>query len=219
MTTASNADPFAALSSQAPAPTSSTATIVPGPTDPTADPFGTPDQFGGQSGPRGPKWSDLMGRLIALKPLELLQNQPIQSDPNKTQDFWVTDLTVIGGGPITVVTPAREFRGQQMPEESHSFEMPYTWFRWYAYGAGVKVKLDGVAADPGTTMLLGVVRRCPDGNGYRKGLTPDDIDKQWAAYREILISGRDATKPTFSWGLVDPNAEQRIAALAWYRGQ
>lgn len=188
--------------------------------DPNADPFATPDSIGG-GGPRGPRWAEILDRLVVLKPIELLENQPIQggeTDPNKTQNIYVCDLTVLGPDPVTVFTPEVTKDGKTYPEISETFQTPYTWERWYAYGRGVEVKLSG-AVKAGKPLLLGVVKRCPTGPGYRKGETTDMIAKRWDDYRAAIVAGRDVQKPQFSWGLVDATPKQTQVALAWWRGQ
>lgn len=198
--------------------------------DPNADPFASPDQVGGPSGPRGPQgFAGILNRLIVLKPIEKLLDQPVTGDTTgKTQNVYVCNLTVLGGEPVEVYSPARTGdNGVEYAEHTEIFETPYTWERWYSYGKGVEVKLDGVAklaAAGGAQFLLGVVKRCPTGPGYRKGETPDVTEKRWdgyvAALQASLAAGRPAPeKPMFSWGIVDPDADQRAQALAWYRGQ
>lgn len=198
---------------------SQAATSAAAPADKDADPFATPDSIGG--GPRGPRWAEILDRLVVLKPIELLENQPIQggeTDPNKTQNIYVCDLTVLGPEPVTVFTPEVAKDGKTYPETSETFQTPYTWERWYAYGKGVEVKLTG-AVKAGKPLLLGVVKRCPTGPGYRKGETTEMIAKRWDDYRAAIVAGRDVQKPQFSWGLVDATPEQTQVALAWWRGQ
>lgn len=184
--------------------------------DPNADPFGTPDSVGGGGGIRGPKWDDMVGRLIVLKPVEKLLNQPVPNQADKTQDFWSCDLTVLDGGPITVVTPAREAQGDlpALPEVSNTYETPFTFPRWYARATAVTGKLDKLELP----LYLGVVRQCPTGPEYRAGKTWQDKERQlqeWAdaARRDPMKAGN---KPQFSWQLVDPTPEQRAVALKWW---
>jgi hypothetical protein len=213
---ASNADPFAAASM------AQTAGEKP-PVDPNANPFATPDSVGG-GGPRGPKWAEIAGRLVVLKPLELRKDVPmdpkIDPTPGKVQDIYVCDLTVLGKDSIRVWDPTSGPIGTDgTPAGAEvAYDAPYTWSKWFAYGAGVKVKLLGVDKDPSKLFLLGVVRRCPTGQGYKRGQTPDDVEREWSAYRAALAAGREVPKPQFSWGIVDPTPEQSAEALAWYRG-
>ena len=208
------ADPWASASQA-----TQTAQAAARPADPNADPFASPDDFGGASGPRGPKLAEILNRLVIIKPIEKKLDQPIPGETDgKTQNIWVSDLTVLGDEPITVFAPAVEKNGKSYPESSETFRAPYTWNHWYAYGRGLEVKLDGVHADPNVSMLLGVVKRCPTGVGYRAGETWETIEKRWAEYRAALLAGRDIAKPQFSWGLIDATPEQRAVALAWFRG-
>lgn len=188
------------------------------PTDPNADPFASPDEVGGSSGPRGPKWAEILDRLVVLKPIKLLTDQPIPADPEKTQNIYVCDLTVLGTDVVKVFSPARESNGKSYPESTEEFQPPFTWQNWYAYGRGVEVKLSGLEK-LGKPFLLGVVKRCPTGQGYKAGETPETIERRWNDYRAALLAGRDMKSPAFSWGIVDPNAEQRAEALRWYRAQ
>lgn len=190
------------------------------PVDPNADPFASPDEVGGNSGPRGPKWAEILDRLVVLKPIKLLEDQPVPGDPDKKQNIYVASLTVLGSEPVTVFSRAFEKDGKTYPETSETFQTPYTWDNWYAYGRGIEVKLTGLEK-AGKSMLLGVVKRCPTGAGY-KAKPPETLDtiaKRWNEYRAAIVAGRDAPKPQFSWGIVDPTDEQRAVALAWYRGQ
>jgi hypothetical protein len=186
--------------------------------DPNADPFATPDSIGGISGPRGPKWDEILDRLVVLEPVELKTDQPVPNQPDQKQEFYSTNLTVLDGGPVTVFTPAREAGDKSFPEETNTFEPPYTWEGWYAYGRAVTIKLAGLEK-AGVPLLLGVVKRCPTGPGYRKGLTWQDATKEWDAYIAAVRNGRSPAKPQFSWGIIDPTPEQREAALAWYRSK
>jgi hypothetical protein len=210
----SNNDPFAAATTAQVAGSA--------PVDPNADPFASPSETGGTSGPRGPKWVDILDRLVVLKPIKLLVDQPmdpsIDSTPGKVQNIWVVDLTVLGTTPVKVFSPAREANGKNYPASEEVFETPFTWPNWYAYGKGVEVKLSGVEK-AGKPMLLGVVRRCPTGQGYRGGETADTIARKWDEWRTAITAGRDMPKPQFSWGIEDASLEQRQEALAWYRGQ
>lgn len=186
--------------------------------DPNADPFASPDSIGGSSGPRGPKWDEILDRLVVLEPVELMKDQPVPNQPDQKQDFYSANLTVLDGGTISVFTPERELNGKTFPEETNTFEPPYTWESWYAYGRAVTIKLAGLEKS-GFPLLLGVVKRCPTGPGYRKGLTWVDATKEWNAYMDQIRAGRSPSKPQFSWGIIDPTAEQRAAALTWYRAQ
>jgi hypothetical protein len=188
------------------------------PADPNADPFASPDEIGGSSGPRGPKWAEILDRLVVLKPVKLLTDQPVPGDPNKTQSIYVATLTVLGSESVTVVSPATEKDGKSYPESSETFLTPFTWENWYAYGRGIEVKLSGLEK-AGKPMLLGVVKRCPTGSGYKAGETVETTAKKWTDYRAAILAGRDPAKPQFSWGIVDPTPDQRAVALAWYRGQ
>ncbi len=203
----SNASPFSAASTPTAAP------------DPNANPFASPDSVGGGGGPRGPKWSDLVGRICVLKPIELRKDVPmdpkVDPTPGKVQDIYVTDLTVLGAQPVKVWDPsANEGQGADL-----TYNTPFTWTRWFAYGRGVHVKLSGVQENPAALFLLGVVRRCPTGAGYRKNETWQDAERSWDAYRAAMAAGREIAKPQFSWGLVDCTPEETAVALAWYRGQ
>jgi hypothetical protein len=208
---------------------STAATEATKPIDPNADPFASPDEVGGgDSGPRGPKYAEMVGRLIVLKPVELLKDQPVKNDDggnqknqdgtDKVQDVYVCKLTVLGPDPIEVFSKAYEKDGKSYPESSETFATPFTWEKWYAYGAGVVYKLKGLEK-LGKPMLLGTVQRCPTGPGYRNGETWETTAKRWANYRAGIAAGRDPAKPQFSWGIIDPTPEQRAVALAWYRAQ
>jgi hypothetical protein len=218
------ADPWATASQAATA-----ATEAAKPADPNADPFASPDEIGpGESGPRGPKWAEILGRLVILKPVELLANQPVKNDDggnqknadgtDKTQDIYVCQLTVLGPEDVTVYSAERTKDGRTYPASTETFKTPFTWERYYAYGGGIVYKLKGLEK-AGKSMLLGVVQRCPTGAGYKSGETPETTAKKWADYRAAIVAGRDPAKPQFSWGLVDETPEQRAVALAWYRGQ
>jgi len=187
--------------------------------DPSADPFATPDSVGGGGGVRGPQWPDLIGRLVVLKPVTKLVDQPVPNQPNQKQDFWSCDLTVLDGGTLTVITPEREAKGDlpALPEQSNDYEVPFTFPAWYARGKAITMKLDKLEAP----LFLGVVRRCPTGPEYRAGKTWQDTEAKWDAYvkRVQTDPARAGEKPQFSWQLVDPTEEQRAVALAWYRSQ
>jgi hypothetical protein len=188
--------------------------------DPNADPFATPDSVLGGGGKRGPGWADLLGRLVVLKPIEKKVDQPVPNQPNQTQDFWSCDLTVLDGGKLTIVTPAKPASGDQpeLPEQRNEYDPPETFPAWFAYGKAITIKLDNLGATP---LYLGVVQRCPTGPEYRKGMTWQQKTAEWDAYVAKVQAdpARAGAKPQFSWGLVDPTPEQRAAALAWYRAQ
>lgn len=186
--------------------------------DPSADPFASPDSIGGSSGPRGPKWDEILDRLVVLEPVELMKDQPVPNQPDQKQDFYSANLTVLNGGTVSVFTPERTVGDKTFPEETNTFEPPYTWESWYAYGKAVTIKLAGLEKS-GFPLLLGVVKRCPTGPGYRKGLTWVDTTKEWNAYMDQIRAGRSPSKPQFSWGIIDPTAEDRATALTWYRAQ
>ena len=189
---------------------------------PGANPFATPDSINSGGGIRGPQHMDLIGRLVVLEPLEKLLNQPKPNSTNgETQDFWSVNLTVLTGGPLTIVTPAKPANGDQpaLPEQSNTYELPFTFPRWYAFGASFTAKLDGLKGAP---LLLGVVRRCPTGAGYRSGKTWQQATAEYDAWNEKVKSvgfDRAGTKPQFSWGLVDPTEEEQALALSWYQAQ
>lgn len=190
--------------------------------DPSANPFATPDAVGGGGGIRGPRWVDILDRLIVLEPVEKLLGQPVPEQPNQTQDFYKANLTVLDGGTLTVVTPERPAKGDQpaLPEQTNDYEPPFTFPSWYAYGKAITVKLDGIQK-AGIPLLLGVVKRCPTGPGYRKGLTWKDSTREWDSYVEKLRKdpARAGAKPQYSWGLIDPSPEQQEQALTWFREQ
>ena len=187
--------------------------------NPNADPFATESTTGGGGGIRGPQWPDLLDRLVVLRPVTKMLDQPVPNQPNQTQDFYACDLTVLDGGTLTVVTPAREAQGNNpaLPEQSNDYEPPFTFPRWYAYGRAITVKLDALKAP----LFLGVVKRCPTGPGYRAGKTWKDATREWDEYVRKIQSdpARAGAKPQFSWGLIDPTEEQRKFALDWYRAQ
>jgi len=192
--------------------------------NPGANPFATPDSINSGGGVRGPQHMDLIGRLIVLEPIEKLMDQPKPNSTNgETQNFWSTNLTVLTGGPLTIVTPAKPANGDQpaLPEQSNTYELPYTFPRWYAFGASFTAKLDGLAA-AGLPLLLGVVHRCPTGAGYRSGKTWQQATAEYDAWVErikTLGPDRAGTKPQFSWGVVDPTPEEQALALSWYQAQ
>lgn len=185
--------------------------------DPNADPFGTPDSVGGGGGIRGPQWPDLVGRLVVLKPVTKLVDQPVPNQTNQTQDFWSCDLTVLDGGTLTVVTPAREAQGENpaLPEQRNDYDVPFTFPAWYARGKAITGKLDRLEVP----LFLGVAQRCPTGPEYRKGMTWQQKTAEWDAYVAKVQQdpARAGSKPQFSWQLIDPTPEQRATALAWYR--
>lgn len=185
--------------------------------DPNANPFGSESTVGGGGGIRGPQWPDLVGRLIVLKPIEKKLEQPVPNQPNQTQDFYSCDMTVLNGGTLTVITPAKPAQGNNpaLPGQRIDYDPPFTFPRWFAYGKGVTVKLDNLTLP----LYLGVVRRCPTGPEYRKGVTWQDKEQEWKAYREAILNGRDPAKPQFSWGLVDPTPEEQAIAMEWYRSK
>jgi hypothetical protein len=218
------ADPWATASQAATAATESAK-----PADPNADPFASPDEIGpGESGPRGPKLPEILGRLVILKPTELLVNQPTRNDEggfqknddgtDKLQDIYVCSLTVLGPDDVTVYSAERTKDGKTYPASTETFRTPFTWERYYIYNVGIIYKLKGLEKAK-KSMLLGVVQRCPTGTGYKAGETWETTAKKWADYRAAVVAGRDPAKPQFSWGLVDETPEQRAIALAWYRGQ
>jgi len=184
--------------------------------DPKANPFATPDTVGGGGGPRGPRWPEILGRLIVLEPTRLLADQPVPNQPGQKQSFYVCNLTVLGTGKVEVYTPAREVEGKTFPEETQIFDTPYTWQDWYTYGKAMTVKLEA-CLKAGFPLLLGVVKRCPTGAGYRKGETWQDTERIYAAYMAAVAAGREPTKPQFSWAVIDPTPEQQQQALTWYR--
>lgn len=191
--------------------------------NPGANPFASPDKINSGGGVRGPQHVDLIGRLVVLEPLEKLLDQPKPNDPNGTQDFWSTNLTVLTGGPLTIVTPAKPANGDQpaLPEQANTYELPFTFPRWYAFGASFTAKLDGLAAT-GAPLLLGVVQRCPTGAGYRSGKTWQQATAEYDAWVEkmkTLGPDRAGAKPQFSWGLVDATPEQQALALSWWQQQ
>lgn len=206
-------DPYAQAATQTAGPAAAQRAL-----DPSADPFATPDSIGGGSGPRGPKWDEILDRLIVLEPVELMKDQPVPNQPEQKQDFYSTNMTVLDGGKVTVFTPERVTEGKTFPEETNEFEPPYTWNGWYAYGKAVTIKLAGLEK-AGAPLLLGVVKRCPTGPGYRKGLTWIDTHREWDTYMTQIRTGRTASKPQFSWGVVDPTPEQRAVALSWWKEQ
>jgi hypothetical protein len=224
-----NPDPWAAASAATPASGSSASggnsVDVPDrlseyrALDPSANPFGTSDTIGGGGGIRGPQLVDLVGRLVVLKPIKKLLEQPVPEQPGQTQDFYVCDLTVLTGGTLTVITPERPAKGDQpaLPEQSNDYEVPFTFPSWYAYGRAITVKLDNLTLP----LYLGVVQRCPTGPGYRAGKTWRDSTREWDAYVEKLRKdpARAGAKPQFSWGLIDPDEEQAKLAMDWYRSQ
>lgn len=189
--------------------------------NPNANPFATPDSINSGGGIRGPQHMDLIGRLVVLEPLEKLLNQPKpNSTTGETQDFWSVNLTVLTGGPLTIVTPAKPANGDQpaLPEQSNTYDLPFTFPRWYAFGASFTAKLDGLKLP----LLLGTVRRCPTGAGYRAGKTWQQATAEYDAWVEkmkTLGPDRAGAKPQFSWGLVDPTEEEQALALSWYRAQ
>jgi len=184
---------------------------------PGANPFATASTLGGGSGIRGPQWPDLLDRLIVLKPLRKLVDQPVHNQPNQKQDFYVCELTVLDGGPLTVVTPSRPEKGDlpATDEVRNTYELPMTFPDWYAYGRQITVKLDRLELP----MWLGVVKRCPTGAGYRKGETWEDSTRaynEWAE-RARRDPGRAGSSPQTSWGLIDASPEQQEAAMRWYQ--
>lgn len=192
--------------------------------NPGANPFATPDSINSGGGVRGPQHIDLIGRLIVLEPLQKLVEQPKPNSTNgETQNFWSTNLTVLTGGPLTIVTPAKPANGDQpaLPEQSNTYELPYTFPRWYAFGASFTAKLDGLAA-AGVPLLLGIVQRCPTGAGYRAGKTWQQATAEYDAWVErmkTLGPDRAGSKPQFSWGVIDPSPEEQALALSWYQAQ
>lgn len=192
--------------------------------NPGANPFATPDSINSGGGVRGPQHMDLIGRLIVLEPVQKLVDQPKPNSTNgETQSFWSTNLTVLTGGPLTIVTPAKPANGEQpaLPEQSNTYELPYTFPNWYAFGASFTAKLDGLGA-AGLPLLLGVVRRCPTGAGYRAGKTWQQATAEydaWVDKMKTLGPDRAGSKPQFSWGVVDPTPEEQALALSWYQAQ
>jgi hypothetical protein len=186
-----------------------------------ANPFAAPNSInGGEGFVSGPKWVDLLDRLIVLKPVEKKIDQPIKDNPGQLQTFYACDLTVLDGGTLTVVVPARAAQGDKpaLPEQRTEHETPATFPKWFAYGAGVTVKLDGLAK-AGLPLLLGTVKRCPTSVGYRSGKTHVDTAAEWETWRQAIIAGRDMPKPQFSWGLINATPEQTSVALAWWNSK
>ncbi len=195
------------------------------PADPNADPFASPDDMKGGGGPRGPRgFAALLDRLIVLKPMEKLLDQPVKSDNDgKTQNIWVCQLTVLGPEKtIEVYSPAREANGVTYPESTEVFETPYTWERWYAYGKGVEVKLDNLEKT-GKPFLLGVVKRCSQRqrqeriNGPpRRGLAIECA--RWLAHHEGFRQFRSRTRSVLHhWPRYHASAMLRCSAVASIR--
>lgn len=182
--------------------------------DPSADPFAVESEvLGAGGGVRGPQWFEILDRLVVLKPVEKKLGQPVPNQPDQKQDFWSVDLTVLDGEKVSVYSPEREYDGKTYEAETNSYDTPFTFPQWFAFGKAITVKLDNLKLP----LFLGIVKRCPTGPGYRKGQTHVDSTKAWDTYMEDIRAGRPAAKPQFSWGLIDPSAEQRATALAWYR--
>lgn len=200
-----NQDPFAAAATPAPA----------APVDPNADPFASPDEIGG-GGPRRPSFEELDGRLVCMKVTsgpDMVPANPQFNQPAGTMvKRYTVSLSVLDTGPLKVFDPNLNGKDQGGFIE---FECPFTWAGTYVSQAGLVPKLDGLT--PAKPFILGVVRRCPTGSGYKKGETHLDIATKWNAY---VVAGKpDRMKPQFSWGLIDATPDQRAVALAWFRGQ
>lgn len=211
MTVASNADPFAAASMAG--------NSTPAAPDSNADPFATPDEVGGPGGPKRPALEDLDGRLVVIKPISVEAAAPVNAKyaktPGETQRRWTVDLTVLNDGKGAVNVWDADLGGEGKGGYVQ-VEVPYTWTGMWMSQKGLVPKLDGLVKD-GRPFLLGVVGRCPDGAGYKKGKTPADTAREWNEY--VAAGKPDRLKPNFSWGLIDPTPEERAIALAWYRGQ
>ncbi len=181
--------------------------------DPNANPFGVESSTGGGGGVRGPQWPDLLDRLIVLKPIIKKVDQPVPNQPNQKQDFYACDLTVLDGGELLVVTPAKPANGNlpALEEQRNTYELPATFTNWYAYGRGITAKLDRLTLP----LYLGVVKRCPTGAGYRAGKTWEDSTREFAEWAK---NPRGAA-PQTSWGLIDPTPEQQALAMEWYRNK
>lgn len=189
--------------------------------DPSADPFGTADDldFGG-GGVRGPRWIDIADRLVIIQPLRKLTDQPKpNATDGSTQSFYVTHLTVLDGGPLEIVSPAREVNGKRYDEQRNSYNPPHTFRDWYAYGAGATNSIDKLI-EKKIGLFLGVVKRCPTGQGYRAGETWETVTKRYQEWEEKVRTmgpGRAGNDPMYTWDLITPTAEQRAFALEWYR--
>lgn len=192
--------------------------------NPNANPFATPDAINSGGGVRGPRVFELIGRLIVLEPLEYLTDQPKPNSTNgETQNFWSTNMTVLTGGTLEIVTPAKPANGDQpaLAEQRNAYQPPFTFPRWYAFGASFTAKLNGLK-ETGLPLLLGTVQRCPTGAGYRSGKTWQQVTAEYAEWEERVkqVGLRQAgNEPQFSWGLIDPTEEEQALALSWYQAQ
>jgi hypothetical protein len=188
--------------------------------DPSADPFGTADDLDlGTGGGRGPRWVDILDRLVVIQPLKKLVDQPVVGDSSgRTQSFYAVNLTVLDGGPLEIVSPAREVNGRHYDEQRNTYTPPHTFENWYAYGAGATNSIDKLLAKK-IGLFLGVVKRCPTGNGYKAGETWEDTTKRYQEWENKVRTegpGRAGNSPQFTWDLATPAPEQKAYALEWY---
>lgn len=189
-----------------------------------SDPFATPEEVRGNSGPfiPTPKLEDIAGRLVAMIPRKFEDDAPIpedfrQKDGPTVRDRYTVDMFVLNGGELSYTYMGKvEGKENEREERTHTIpadEVPAAFtnvWRVEASLIGQLRRIDGTQRP----VLLGVVRRGPQAADRRKGVTFDDVE----AAHEKWTKNPKGNHPKFSWQVdTDITPEQRAAALSWWK--
>jgi hypothetical protein len=185
--------------------------------DPFAD-AATARQGAGTFTPR-PALEDLEGRTVIMVPRGLDKEA-------KTPDMWVAkgaqptreqytvDLVVLDGGPLSFPYKDKVTEGNTTRVEEKTFtvdELPFMWkgvWRTEASIIGQLKKVDGTSKP----MLLGVLRKGPQADDRKAGVTWQNIAEAFEVWRK----NPRGNAPKFSW-FVDVDSANKELALAWWR--
>lgn len=229
-------DPFEeATASNKAAPSSGNVDSVPaGALKDADDPFGTSSEYKGS----GRDWDyrlpfdEARGRLVVMLPLEYTDKAEKPEEYRKDKDDvyreeYRVDLWLLNGDPFSYKVMAKK-EGSEEKEEKvievspsagtdvNGVKVPGQRFRRQSiFTPSLIGALKGVDKDG--RLLIGVLDMVPWAQDARKGLTPEKLEENRAAW---LKGGGKGTAPRYTWGLDDRphilTPELRSLAKAWW---
>lgn len=214
-------DPFASV--QVPSANGATATLPRKDSDPFTsshdmdDPFATSsDLRGGGDFVPSPGLEILDGRLLVMIPRTLQKDAKDPNDPTgqKTREVYTVDLTVLDGGHLSYPYKVKgdPEKGTQDEWKQWEADCPFTVKGYWVPQGALIGKLKSAHADG--RPYLGVLSMGPTKNQRDRGVTAAQVQ---ADYQGWIQRGKVGNRPMYSWRLTDPSAEQRAAALQWWK--
>lgn len=186
------------------------------------DPFAaSADVKSGPFTPR-PALEDLEGRLLVLVPRALdkeakTPEEWVRKGAQPTREQYTVDMVVLDGGPLTYQYKDKVTKDGATTVQMKEFEVPALPFMWAGVWRSEASIIGQLKRVDGTKkpMLLGVLRKGPQADDRKNGVTWQDIARLTAEWRK----NPRGNAPSFSW-FIDVEAGEtpgaRTLAHDWW---